>query len=123
MPAPGEPVGDVQELLVERIGAHGDGIAVGPVFAPLTLPGERVRARVVGDRAEVVEVLSPSADRVTPPCPHFGACGGCALQHWANAPYLAWKVEQIRLALARERIETEFAPAFAAPPGSRRRLA
>ncbi|HTX51725.1 MAG TPA: RNA methyltransferase [Caulobacteraceae bacterium] len=111
------------ELTVQRVGAQGDGAAAGPVFVPLTLPGERVRARVAGDRAEVETVLDASPDRVQPPCPHFGDCGGCALQHWAPAPYLAWKVEQIRLALARERIETEFAPAFASPPGSRRRLA
>jgi len=78
---------------------------------------------VAGERAESVEILEPSPDRATPPCPHFGDCGGCALQHWAPAPYLAWKAEQIRLALGRERIETEILPAFAAPPGSRRRLA
>jgi 23S rRNA (uracil1939-C5)-methyltransferase len=115
--------GEVRELTIERIGAQGDGVAAGPVYAPLTLPGERVRAEVAGDRAELVEVLEPSPDRVTPPCPHFGDCGGCALQHWERAPYLAWKAQQIRLALARERIETEILPAFAAPPSSRRRLA
>jgi 23S rRNA (uracil1939-C5)-methyltransferase len=113
----------MRDLRIERIGAQGDGIAPGPVYAPLTLPGERVRAAVAGDRAEQVEVLAASPDRVPPPCPHFGDCGGCALQHWATAPYLAWKAEQIRLALGRERIETEILPAFAAPPGSRRRLA
>ena len=114
------------ELTIERVGAQGDGVGQGPhgpVFAPLSLPGERVRARVSGERAGDVEVLAPSPDRVAPPCPHFGACGGCALQHWAAAPYLAWKAEQIRLALARERIEAEILPPFAARPGSRRRLA
>jgi 23S rRNA (uracil1939-C5)-methyltransferase len=71
----------------------------------------------------LTEVLVASPQRVTPPCPHFGACGGCALQHWDHAPYLDWKVEQIRLALGRERIETDLLPAFAAPPASRRRIA
>lgn len=105
------------------MGAQGDGIAAGPVFAPLTLPGERVRAKIDGARAETVEILQPSEDRVAPPCPHFGACGGCALQHWAHAPYLEWKAGHIRQLLARERIETEFAPPFAVPPGARRRVA
>ena len=93
------------------------------MFALGVLPGERVRASVAGDRAEAVEILEASPDRVAPPCPHFGDCGGCSLQHWAPAPYLAWKAEQIRLALGREGIETEILAPFAAPPGSRRRLA
>ena len=109
--------------MIERVGAQGDGVAEGPLYAPLTLPGERVRARLAVDRAESIELLVPSPDRVAPPCPHFGVCGGCALQHWARGPYVGWKVEQIRMALARERIDTEFAPPFAAKPGSRRRLA
>jgi 23S rRNA (uracil1939-C5)-methyltransferase len=117
------PKPETRELAIGSIGAEGDGVAPGPVFAPLTLPGERVRAGVAGERAELIEVLSPSADRVSPPCPHFGQCGGCALQHWRAQPYLAWKAEQIRLALGRERIETEILPPFVAAPGSRRRLA
>jgi 23S rRNA (uracil1939-C5)-methyltransferase len=116
-------VADMQDFLIESIGAKGDGVAAGPVYAPLTLPGERVRAERRGDRAEVDAILEPSAERVAPPCPHFGDCGGCALQHWAPGPYLAWKADQIRQALARERIETEILPAFAAPPHARRRLA
>ena len=113
----------VRELTIDRVGAQGDGVAEGRVFVSRVLPGERVQADIAGDRAEVTELLQPSADRVPPPCPHFGDCGGCALQHWAREPYLAWKVEQIREALGRERIETEILPPFAAPPGSRRRLA
>jgi hypothetical protein len=108
---------------VRSIGAQGDGVADGPIFVPLTLPGERVLARVEGERAELESVLGASPERVAPPCPHFGACGGCALQHWAHAPYLAWKTDQIRIALAREGIETTFAAPFAAAPASRRRLA
>ncbi len=111
------------ELIIERLGAQGDGIAPGPIYVPLTLRGERVRAEVSDDRAELTEVLTPSDDRVPPPCPHFGDCGGCALQHWAHAPYLAWKAEQVRVALAAVRIETDILPPFASPPHSRRRLA
>ena len=110
------------ELTIEAVGARGDGIA-GKLFAPLTLPGEQVRARLDGDRAEVLEIVEASPERVMPPCPHFGDCGGCALQHWRSAPYLAWKVEQIRQALAWVRLETEILSPFAAAPGTRRRLA
>jgi 23S rRNA (uracil1939-C5)-methyltransferase len=71
----------------------------------------------------VIEVIDPSADRVSAPCPHFGACGGCALQHWAANPYLDWKRGRIGDALARENIEAEISLLFAAGPGSRRRIA
>jgi 23S rRNA (uracil1939-C5)-methyltransferase len=113
----------LNELEIERIGAQGDGIAPGPVFVPLTLPGELISARVDGDRGQLVELLRASPDRIAPVSPHYGECGGCSLQHWAHGPYLAWKAEQVRLALARERIETEILPPFAAAPGTRRRLA
>lgn len=112
-----------EQFQVNFVGGQGDGVADGPVFIPLTLPGETVRADRSGNRAELVEIMSANADRVVPPCPHFGACGGCALQHWRREAYLNWKVEQVRLALSYEHIETEIAPIFAAQPGSRRRLA
>ncbi|MDR3506779.1 MAG: class I SAM-dependent RNA methyltransferase [Caulobacteraceae bacterium] len=113
----------LSELLIDHIGAQGDGLAPGPVFAPLTLPGERVLAAVSSERADVREILAPSAERIEPVCQHYGDCGGCSLQHWAPEPYLAWKVEQIVKALARERIETQMLAPFAAAPGARRRLA
>ena len=114
---------DTVDLLIETIGAQGDGLTADRLYAPLTLPGERVRARAAGERAEVVEILTPSPDRIAAPCPHFGDCGGCALQHWATGPYLAWKQDQIRHALAREGLETDILAPFAAGPGERRRLA
>ena len=120
--APAEPA-RVEEVEIVRIGAQGDGVGSGPVYAPFVLPGERIRARVHGGRGEAVEILSPSPERIEPACPHFLACGGCALQHWAMAPYLAWKADMVRGALAREGLETEILPTFASPPGSRRRLA
>lgn len=56
------------------------------VFIAGALPGETVMAKQVArsrsyDEAETVEVLEASPDRVAPRCPHFGTCGGCALQH------------------------------------------
>jgi 23S rRNA (uracil1939-C5)-methyltransferase len=117
----------MQELMINAIGAQGDGLARfadgKPAFVPLTLPGETVLARMEGARGEIAEILTASADRVAPPCKHFGHCGGCALQHWAPAPYLGWKAEQIRVQLSMEGLETEILPTFAAPPASRRRVA
>ena len=109
--------------MIDHVGAQGDGVATGPLFVPFALPGERVRVAAVGDRAELLEVLSPSPDRIAPVSPQYGLCGGCALQHWSREPYLAWKAEQVRMALARERLETEILPPWSAQPGTRRRLA
>lgn len=117
----------LEQFSIERLGAQGDGVAVSDAgrraFAPLTLPGETIEALAAGDRLDAVRVVEASADRVAPPCPHFGACGGCALQHWAMEPYTAWKTGLIREALAREGIETDLLPAFTVPPGARRRVA
>ncbi|WP_420469681.1 class I SAM-dependent RNA methyltransferase [Brevundimonas sp. FT23042] len=115
-----------ETLIISRVGGQGDGIAetpAGPVFAPLTLPGETVRGVVREGRLEEVEIVTPSPDRIAPVSPQYGDCGGCSLQHWAAGPYLDWKREQVRLALAREKIEVEVEPAVPVPAGSRRRLA
>ena len=118
-PRAGPPV----ELLIGGLGWEGDGVAQGPIYVPFTLPGERVLASGSGERRTLIEVLEPSPERVAPPCPHFQACGGCAFQHWAEAPYLAWKVERLAATLAHQHIETEILAPFAASPGTRRRLA
>jgi tRNA/tmRNA/rRNA uracil-C5-methylase (TrmA/RlmC/RlmD family) len=70
------------------------------VMVPFTLPGERVRVRVFRNHknyseADVVEVLQPSPDRVTPHCPLFGRCGGCQYQHLNYAGQLVWKQRQV----------------------------
>src|SRR5688572_22632547 len=98
------------DLTVEAMGGAGDGIARlpdgGTCFLPLALPGDRLRARPAGRRgesmlAEIEALLGPSPDRVLPPCPHFAACGGCTLQHWADAPYAEWKRGRLAEALSR----------------------
>ncbi len=82
------------------------------------MPGERVRATPLARRGDgwacAAEVLDASPDRVEPPCPHFGACGGCRLQHWADAPYAAWKQGLVTLGNP--------APLARTPPGARRRI-
>lgn len=86
------------------MGARGESAATGakgPIYAPFALPGERVRARVTGDRADVLAVLRPSPERQAPACLHFGRCGGCQLQHWREDAYLAWKRDLVIEALAK----------------------
>ncbi|MCB2183222.1 MAG: 23S rRNA (uracil(1939)-C(5))-methyltransferase RlmD [Desulfobulbaceae bacterium] len=56
------------------------------VMVPHVLPGEKVEVMTVHKtkkytQAEAVHILEPSPDRVSPPCPHFGECGGCDFQH------------------------------------------
>lgn len=77
----------------------------GPVHVPFTLPGETVRVRREGTRARLLEVLSSSPDRVEPACPHFGTCGGCALQHMDQAAILDWKRQQVVAAFAARGLE------------------
>jgi len=66
------------------------------VFVEGALPSERVitttvRRKPSYDIARVESVLSPSSQRVTPRCPHFGVCGGCAMQHLEPAAQVAIK--------------------------------
>jgi 23S rRNA (uracil1939-C5)-methyltransferase len=78
-------------------------------------------SRVAGDRLEDTALTSPSPERVSAPCRHFGTCGGCTLQH-ADRDYLArWKEQIIAQALAAHGIETEIAPTLTSPDRSRRR--
>jgi 23S rRNA (uracil1939-C5)-methyltransferase len=117
------------ELTIESVGVRGDGIArlAGlKVFVPYTLPGERVEARIVGARpdglaARVERWIAESPERVSPPCPQFGRCGGCALQHWSHEGYANWKVELLRTALRRQGLEAPIEPIRHTPPRARRR--
>src|SRR5580765_226305 len=64
------------------------------VLAPFVLPGETARLEVHEDiHAGLVEIITPAADRVQPPCPLFTRCGGCHYQHAPYAFQLARKVE------------------------------
>lgn len=102
------------EVVIERLGREGDGIAPDG-FHPFTLPGERI---VPGAPPKV---LDPSPERVDPVCPHFGGCGGCALQHASDDFLALWKVETIERALAARGLSAPMLPILTSPPRSRRR--
>jgi len=86
---PDDPV--ALEVSIEKLVTGGDGLARHEgqaVFVPLTVPGDRVRVTVKERRKGFVraaadEILEPGPGRQDPPCPHFGQCGGCDLQHLA----------------------------------------
>src|SRR5687767_1795752 len=70
------------------------------VFVPFGLPGEEVEIEIVEDRrdyarGEIVEILTPSAERVEPRCQYFGACGGCSWQHADYSAALRFKREVV----------------------------
>ncbi len=97
------------ELTIDSVAYGGD--AVGRVnefvvFVPFAAPGEQLRVELTEvkknyARARILEILRPSPDRVQPPCPHFGDCGGCQYQHLAYPAQLLLKHDQIRNLLQR----------------------
>lgn len=66
----------------------------------LPRPGRRRAKRIPAPVVRVVRVVESSPDRVPAPCPVFGECGGCQLQHLRYDAQLAWKAARIRDLLA-----------------------
>jgi len=98
------------EITLERLTYGGEAMGRLPdgraVFVPFALPGERVRLRLVEEkrgfaRAELLEVLSASPERISPRCRHFGVCGGCHYQHLPYPAQLHAKREILREQLQR----------------------
>lgn len=109
---------------IETIGAGGDGVAReggAPLYVPLTAPGDLAEVEATGERGRLIGLIERGPLRAEPPCRHFGACGGCALQHVAREEELRWKRMQVETALARAGVETAVRAVIAAPAASRRR--
>lgn len=85
-------------------------------LVPRTLPGE-----VVDNGEDGLRILTPSADRVSPPCRHFKSCGGCAMQHASDAFVANWKQTIVARALSAQGLTPEFRPSEKSPAQSRRR--
>ena len=116
--------GAVVELDIDSLGHLGEGVAKNGkrvTHVAYALPGERVRARLEGARASLIEILEPSPERITPICGHFGDCGGCAAQHMSAPVYGDWKRRILTRALAQARIEMEVGPLIDAHGEGRRR--
>jgi 23S rRNA (uracil1939-C5)-methyltransferase len=119
----------VERLVIDHVGHLGDGVAFVDgqnVYVPYALGGETVEvAPVPGhhpDRRRLVQVERASPERVTPFCPHFGICGGCAIQHWESGRYRAWKRDLVVDTLAQAKLACEVYPLIDAHGLGRRRI-
>ena len=118
----------VERLIIDHVGHRGDGVAFAggqTVFAAYTLGGETVEVEPAPGHPErrlLSRVEHASAERITPFCEYFGACGGCAIQHWQSEPYRAWKRRIVVDTLAHTDIECEVGELVDAHGAGRRRI-
>ncbi|MGB9605665.1 MAG: class I SAM-dependent RNA methyltransferase, partial [Bryobacteraceae bacterium] len=114
------------EVTVEKLVHGGAGLARHQgrvILVSYVLPGERVRVAIRGARAGVLEaqleeLLEASDQRVNPPCPYFGRCGGCQLQHGRYELQLEIKRAVLLETLRRlGGIELSLEPQIVAGPG------
>ena len=109
------------QVTIERLGHQGDGIASGPIYVARCLPGEFVEGEVEGDRIAAPRIVTPSPERVRPPCPHAKSCGGCALQHASDDFVARWKRDVVRTALAARGLDATPDGIETSPARARRR--
>ncbi|GLR86498.1 class I SAM-dependent RNA methyltransferase [Bradyrhizobium iriomotense] len=119
----------VERLTIDHVGHRGEGVCLDEreaIYVPYTLGGETVEVEQVHghhpDRRKLLAVDVASSERIAPFCPHFGVCGGCAIQHWAAAPYQAWKRNIVIETLAQAGVDCEVAPLVDAHGAGRRRI-
>jgi len=104
-------------IKIEGLTHHGMGRATDGTLVPRTLAGEEVEVLEDGS----ARVLTPSTDRVKPPCRHFKTCGGCAMQHASDDLVARWKMGIVETALAGQGLPTQIAGITTSPANSRRR--
>ncbi len=95
---------DEVELVIERLGANGEGVAIYQgivVFVPFAMVGEKVLVHIINDKnnfliGKIKQLITPSKQRVCAACKYFGKCGGCDLQHIPYEEQLKFKKEMVR---------------------------
>lgn len=111
-------------LKIERLGANGEGVAHfngAVVFVPFALVGEEVLVHIISAKktfyvAKVLKVLTPSTERVQAPCPYFGKCGGCDLQHMTYQKQLEYKTNMVKETFKKvSGIDAEVLPVVGSP--------
>ena len=102
-------INEILELKIEDILDDGrgfarhDGLAV---FVDGGMPGDMVRAKITKSKksiaeAKLIEIVSPSSDRIEPECPYFKECGGCTYQELSYEAELNLKQKQVLSKLER----------------------
>jgi len=117
-----------EKLLIDHVGHRGDGVALArgeTIYVPYTLGGETVEVEEVHghpDRRRLLALNAPSPERIAPFCPHFGVCGGCAIQQWEVDRYHAWKHNLVVETLKQAKLDVEVSPLVDAHGAGRRRI-
>jgi 23S rRNA (uracil1939-C5)-methyltransferase len=118
----------VDRLVIDHVGHRGDGVALASgeaVYVPYTLGGETVEVTAVPghpDRRRLLAIERASPERIAPFCPHFGVCGGCAIQHWDVQRYQAWKRNLVVETLKHANLDCAVAQLIDAHGKGRRRI-
>ena len=109
---------------IASLGHKGEGVTEiegRKVFVPLALPGEVVDIAVEGERGNLLSIRDAAPSRIAPFCPHFGACGGCQLQHMDRQSYEAFKISLVETPLRFAGIEQQVERFIDAAGSGRRR--
>ncbi|MCW5959129.1 MAG: class I SAM-dependent RNA methyltransferase [Pyrinomonadaceae bacterium] len=101
--------GETLDVSIEKIVPNGYGLGFAEnltVFVPLSVAGDRLKVKIYQLKgksafAEIVEIIEPSNERIEPPCPYFGRCGGCNFQQMPYETQLPAKVGIVRDCLSR----------------------
>lgn len=113
-------------LSVTALAHRGEGVVThggAQHYLPHTAPGDELQVNFAAGKPENWTLIGAGPDRVAPPCGHFGACGGCALQHLSDPFVARWKGEQVAQALRHRGIgDVDIRPTMTVPAASRRRV-
>ena len=118
----------LKRLIIDHVGHRGDGVALGRRRGGLCAlhacrRDGRGRSRRRPSRPRrLLAVTTASPERIAPFCPHFGVCGGCAIQHWQADRYRAWKRNIVVETLRQAKLDCEVAPLVDAHGAGRRRI-
>lgn len=102
-------LGDIYRVEIVRLGLNGEGVGQiegMTLFVSGVLPGESAEVKITEirknfARGSLVRLLKASPDRVAPPCPVFGTCGGCQIMHLSYEGQLSYKRQKVVDALER----------------------